>query len=53
MKKGTHSNPKTIDTISAMRILRELKEKASMEKDGKVHVREIRKGHVGKIIEKY
>lgn len=52
MKNGTHVNLNTIDEISAMRILRELREKALKENDGKVHVREIKNGHVGGTIEK-
>lgn len=52
MKNGTHVNLNTIDEISAMRILRELREKSLKEKDGKVHIREIENGHVGKTIEK-
>ena len=42
-----------IDELSAMRILRELKEKSSKENDGGVHIREIKNGHVGRTIEKY
>lgn len=52
MKNGTHVNLNTIDEISAMRILRELREKSLKENDGKVHVRDIENGHVGRTIEK-
>lgn len=52
MKNGIHVNENNIDEISAMRILRELREKSLKENDGKVHIREIRNGHVGSTIEK-
>lgn len=42
-----------IEEISAMRILRELREKALKDNDGKVHIREIENDHIGKTIEKY
>lgn len=53
MKNGTHVNLNTIDEISAMRILRELREKSLKENDGKVHVRDIENGHVGRTIKKF
>ena len=53
MENGTHCDANVIDEISAMRILRELREKSIKENDGKVHIREIRNGHVVRTIEKY
>lgn len=47
-KKTAH-----IDELSAIRILRELRERALKENDGKVHVREINNGHIGRTIEKF
>lgn len=52
MKYG-YSDNVHIDELSAMRILREVRDKALKEKDGKVHVREIKNGHIGKMIERY
>lgn len=52
MKYG-YSDNVHIDELSAMRILREVREKALKENDGKVHVREIENGHVGRTIEKF
>ena len=52
MKYG-YRNTVHIDEISAMRILRELRERALKENDGKVHVRDIENGHVGRTIEKF
>lgn len=52
MKSGINGNPK-IDELSAFRILCELREKAQKDTDGKVHIREIKNGHVGDIIERY
>lgn len=42
-----------IDELYAIRILRELRERALKENDGKVHVREINNGHIGRTIEKF
>lgn len=53
MKNGTHRNKNNIEELSAMRILRELRGNALKENDGKVHIREIRNGHVGRTIETY
>ena len=52
MKDGIHGN-ETIDEVSAYRILRELREKSQKDRDGKVHIREIHNGYVGKTIAKY
>ena len=52
MKNGIHVNVNNIDEISARRILCELREKSLKENDGKVHVRDIENGHVGRTIEK-
>ena len=48
MKNGIHSNNKQIDEISAYRILRELLEHRKENEDGKVHVHEIKDGHIEK-----
>lgn len=53
MKDGIHGNRKQIEELSAIRILKELHDKAKTENDGKVHVREIKNGHVGEIIKKF
>lgn len=52
MKDGTHGNPK-IDELSAFRILCELREKSQKDTDGKVHIREIKDGHIGETVESY
>lgn len=53
MKDGIHGNRKQVDELSAGRILSELYDKAKIENDRKVHIREIKNGHVGEMIEKY
>lgn len=53
MKDGIHGNREQVEELSAGRILSELYDKAKAENDGKVHIREIKNGHVGKTIEKY
>lgn len=53
MKDGIHGNREQVEELSASRILNELYEKAKTENDGKVHIREIKNGHVGETIEKY
>lgn len=39
--------------VGILYILRELREKALKDNDGKVHIREIENDHIGKTIEKY
>ena len=53
MKDGIHRNKEQVEELSASRILSELYNKAKTENDGKVHIREIKNGHVGKTIEKF
>ena len=53
MKDGIHGNRGQVEELSAGRILSELYDKAIIENDGKVHIREIKNGHVGEMIEKY
>ena len=53
MKDGIHGNRERIEELSATSILRELYDKAKFENDGKVHIREIKNGHVGGSIESY
>ena len=53
MKDGIHGNRKQVEELSATRILRELYDKAKTENDGKVHIRDIKNGHVGETIEKF
>lgn len=49
MKNGTHGNgSKQIEEISAHRILRELYEHRKQNEDGKVHIHEIKDGHIEK-----
>jgi len=47
MKNGTHGN-RPIEEISAHRILKELYEHRKQNEDGKVHIHEIRDGHIEK-----
>lgn len=53
MKDGIHGNRERVKELSASRILSELYDKAKTQNDGKVHIREIKDGHVGDIIESY
>lgn len=53
MKDGIHGEDIKIEELSAMRILKELQEKSLRENDGKVHIREIKNGHIGRMIEKF
>jgi hypothetical protein len=53
MKDGIHGNREQVEELSASRILSELYDKTKIENDGKVHIREIKNGHVGEMIEKY
>ena len=53
MKNGIHGNREQLEELSVNRILGELYDKAKAENDGKVHIREIKNGHVGEMIEKY
>lgn len=53
MKDGIHGNREHFEELSASRILSELYNKAKTENDEKVHIREIKNGHVGKTIEKF
>lgn len=53
MRDGVHVDTTNIDELSALQILRELHDEASRENDGKVHVREIENGHIGRTIEKF
>ena len=49
MKNGTHSHgSREIEEISANRILKELYEHRKENEDGKVHVHEIKEGHIEK-----
>ena len=50
MKDGIHGNREQVKELAASRILNELYGKAKIENDGKVHVREIKDGHIGSII---
>ena len=51
--KQINRNNIPIYELQAMRILRELYEKAQKETDSKVHIREIRDGHIGDTIERF
>lgn len=53
MKDGIHGNREQVDELSVNRILNELYGKAKTENDGKVHIREIKNGHIGETIEKF
>lgn len=53
MKDGIHGNNTQMDELSASRILSELYDKAKNENDRKVHIREIKDGQVGEIIERF
>ena len=53
MKDGINENREQVEELSAGRILSELYNKAKTENDGKVHIREIKNGHIGETIEKY
>lgn len=53
MKDGVYGNREQVEELSAGRILSELYDKAKTENYGKVHIREIKNGHVEKTIEKY
>lgn len=53
MKDGIHGNREQVKVLSAGKILSELYDKAKIENDGKVHIREIKNGHVGEMIEKH
>jgi predicted RNA-binding protein with RPS1 domain len=52
MKFGTRCS-KQIDEITAYRLLKELYEKRSKNQDGKVHIHEIKDGHIGEEIENF
>lgn len=52
MKNGIHRNRK-IDEISAYRILREMYKHRKENEDGKVHIHEIKDGHISKTTEIY
>lgn len=53
MRYGIQSNDTKVEELSVIRILRELYEKSRKENDGKVHVREINDGYIGRTIEKF
>lgn len=53
MKDGIHGNREQVKVLPAGKILSELYDKAKIENDGKVHIREIKNGHVGEMIEKH
>lgn len=53
MKNEIHGNREQLEELSVNRILGELYDKAKAENDGKVHIREIKDGHVGDTIELY
>lgn len=53
MKNGIHGKREQIEELSANRILSELYDKAKAENDRKVHIREIKNGHVGETIERF
>lgn len=52
MKNGIHRKRK-IDEISAYRILREMYKHRKENEDGKVHIHEIKDGHISKTTEIY
>ena len=52
MKNGIHGNRK-IDEISACRILREMYKHRKENEDEKVHIHEIKNGHISKTIRVY
>lgn len=53
MKDGIHENKKQVEELSVTRILNELYDKAKSDKDGKVHIRKIKNGHIGETIERF
>ena len=53
VRDGIQSNDTRVEELSVIRILRELHEKSRKENDGKVHVREIKDGDIGRTIEKF
>lgn len=53
MKDGIHGNREQAEELSAIRILNELYDKAKTENDGKVHIRDIKDGHIGETIERF
>lgn len=53
MKDGIHGNREQAEKLSAIRILNELYDKAKTENDGKVHIRDIKDGHIGETIERF
>lgn len=53
MNDGIHENRVQNEELSVHRILSELYDKAKIENDGAIHIREIKDGHIGNIIERY
>lgn len=49
MKNGIHGSRK-IDETTSSRLLKELYEKRKENEDGRVHIHEIKDGHIGKEI---